>query len=215
MADLHKQVFIRHYAGILQSDGDAQLFGRALAFSDLPRRETRRLSVFEKSVIACILGLGDDASDAAIVMGSQYGTLATNTLDMLKGLLSDIPVSPTKFSLSVHNASVGLATQLSGNRMGYTAVAAGPASLDAAITESLARLADGAEKIVLSYSDCRLTHEYEPFNTLACDIHFACCLERGPSAEGVSLAQLIANDGPIRGQDFLDRLHLALEGARA
>jgi hypothetical protein len=215
MADLHKQVFIRHYAGMLQSDGDARLLGRALAFSDLPRRETRRLSVFEKSVIACILGLGDDASGAAIVMGSQYGTLSTNTLDMLKGLLSDIPVSPTKFSLSVHNASVGLATQLSGNRMGYTAVAAGPSSLDAAITESLARLADGADKIVLSYSDCRLTHEYEPFNKLACDVHIACCLERAADAESTPLSQLISGNGPTRGQDFLERLHLSQEGVRA
>ncbi|MCI4644116.1 MAG: beta-ketoacyl synthase chain length factor [Hyphomonadaceae bacterium] len=189
----NRPVRVHRIAAISNIGEKPEYRGSALALADLPRASTRRLSQFEKCVIACVMGLGDDLRGIPLVMASRYGTVASNTLHLLKELADGEPLSPTRFSLSVHNAAIGLASQLTKNTAGYTAISAGAHTLQALWTEALARLLDGVDKLIIVYADFRLQDEYSPFNTIAADCCFAAMisLEATESARPSRLGTLM------------------------
>lgn len=169
------------FAGVERAETGFRFLGDALTFDDLPKRETRRLSDQERGVISCVLGLVGDAAQVPMVLGSRYGTFA-HVVSLLKDIIGGEVVSPTRFSLSVHNAPVGIASQITGNHAGYTAVAAGRESLRACAMECLAQLSDGAGRLLLVFSDWRLPDEYAPFDEARDDIQFACMIEPAGTA---------------------------------
>ena len=174
---------IERYAGVL-GQGDAQeLIGGAITFKQLPSRQVRRLSAMEKGVIACLMGLGDDIKNTPIVFASRYGAML-HTLSLLKAIVEDETLSPTQFSLSVHNAAVGVASQLTQNRGGHTAVAAGDATLFAALIEAEALLESGNTQVIVLFSDHVLPGEYEEHAEDKNDIQFSLLLKREQSNAG-------------------------------
>lgn len=172
------------FAGLRRRNGDVEIVGDALAISDLPARKVRRFSDLEKGVIACVMGLGD-IGDATLVFASRYGAMG-NTLNLLKAIAEGETLSPTAFSLSVHNAAIGVASQMTSNRGAHTAVAAGPDTIAMALVECASRLHEGEERVVLVYTDCRLSGEYEPFNAYDDEIQFACVLSRAAGTDSTS-----------------------------
>ncbi|WP_300379141.1 beta-ketoacyl synthase chain length factor [Henriciella sp.] len=204
---VHRHLTVRRFSGILREDGDGKLFGYAADISSLPRRQVRRLTYFEKATAACLTGLGNNLGDTPVVLASRYGDIS-KTLELLKNVISGELLSPTSFSLSVHNAAIGTASQITANRAGHTAISAGEHTLNAALTECWMRLQENEDQVILTYAECRLRDEYAVFGPASSDIHFCLLLERYTD-ESLSARRLLADDGP------LDLFHAAEAGVKA
>ncbi len=91
----------------------------------LPANFRRRLSRVSKMALAvafrCLEEAGTDPAAVRSVFASRYGDVAT-TLGLLHDIVAGEPLSPTRFSLSVHNASSGLFTIAAKNHHPSTAV---------------------------------------------------------------------------------------------
>ncbi len=177
---MYGHLHVEKFSGLMRSDGEVSSFGALKPFGELPKRDVRRLSALERGVVACLMGLNESVEnglgDTPIVLASRYGAM-TNTLELLKLINQSETLSPTGFSLSVHNAAVGVGSQLTANRGGHTAIAAGERTLAEGLTESYARLKDGAGSIVLMMSDCHLQNEYAEFGDTTRDVQFALLLK--------------------------------------
>ena len=87
-----------------------------------------------------------------LVYASRHGALQ-RTLEMLVALTKDEPLSPTLFSLAVHNSTAGLFSIARGDRSATTAMAAGKDSLTMGLLEAAGMLADGAAHVLVMYAD--------------------------------------------------------------
>jgi len=199
---------ITAFSGIHRIGEEESFYGSALPFGELPKRAVRRLSKLEKGVASCLLGLGDGVGDTPVVYASRYGAIA-NSLELLKTIVGGEAPSPTSFSLSVHNAAIGAASQLATNKGGHTAIAAGPRSLIAGAVEAWCRLDEGADRIILMFSDCKLPGEYTDFSGEPGDVQFALVVTKGDET---------AEDSTVieAGERVAERLLLAIDaGARS
>ena len=88
------------------------------------------------------------ASDIPVVFASRHGECARSA-ELLDQLARHNPLSPTAFSLSVHNASAGLLSIARGDRSNNLALAAGASSIEHAAIEACGLLADGAAQVIL------------------------------------------------------------------
>jgi hypothetical protein len=122
----------------------------------------RRLGPLAKTLLhvagECAAGL----PGVRLVLASQHGELSY-TLAMLRSLAASEPVSPTLFSLSVHNAPAGIFSILRGDRAPSTAIAAGEETLGHALLEAYCQLDDGEEPVLMAYGDAPLPGEYRPY----------------------------------------------------
>src|SRR5262245_41561496 len=66
----------------------------------------RRLSRLSKMALACSHAAAGALPAMPIVFGSRYGEMGI-TLDLLTSLAQEESLSPTAFTLSVHNAAIG------------------------------------------------------------------------------------------------------------
>ena len=98
-----------------------------------------------------------------VVYASRHGALE-RTIELLENLAKDEPLSPTAFSLSVHNSTVGLFSITRRDRSPATAVAAGAETLPAALLEGIGLLADGAEAVLVVYVDTPPPPPYDVFD---------------------------------------------------
>src|SRR5690606_31495741 len=89
-------------------------------------------------------------------------------------LAADEPLSPTGFSLSVHNAIASLHSILQQDRANYLALAAGEATMEAACIEAAALLADGAHEVRVVAYDAPLPDAYAG-HAIEGDAPHACC----------------------------------------
>lgn len=129
--------------------------------------------------LACDVGFraADAAADMPIVFGSRYGDVQ-RSVDLLTALARHEPLSPTAFSLSVHNAIVGLFAMARADRANAIAIAAGDETVEAAALEACALLADGAERVLLVLADCPLPPIYTTFaDTVPAMLAWACVVE--------------------------------------
>jgi hypothetical protein len=100
-------------------------------------------------------------SSLPCVFASRHGVLE-RTLELLTALARDEALSPTSFSLSVHNSNAGLFSIARGDRAPATAVAAGRDSLGMSLLEGANLIAEGADKVLLCYVDANAPTTYEP-----------------------------------------------------
>ncbi|MGB0683251.1 MAG: beta-ketoacyl synthase chain length factor [Magnetovibrionaceae bacterium] len=127
---------------------------------DLPMSLRRRLSPAGKMALRVAYDVGCGKSDR-LVFSSRYGD-CNQTVAMLKDLATETPLSPARFSTSVHNAYAGLLSIASGNRQSHTAIAAGPASFCAGLTEAIClALDDPGLPVVLVQYDVPVAAFYE------------------------------------------------------
>jgi len=192
------------YSGVLRTEEEIAYFGHARALEALPAQKVRRLSELERGVIACLIDLPTSEADVPYVLASRYGAMA-HTLKILKDISGGQPLSPTAFALSVHNAVLGAASQITGNRGGHTAIAAGEMSVSAGYMECCARLAAGDPEVVLILSDFRLPGEYADFENAQADVQLACTLRLSEARPGLVASSLPA-PGPDCARQFLDLL---------
>jgi beta-ketoacyl synthase-like protein len=125
--------------------------------------------------------------DVPTVFSSRHGE-ASRSVDLLLDLAKGVPLSPTSFGLSVHNATGGLFSIARGDHASNTALSAGRSSVEHAVIEACGMLAEGEPAVLLVVYDCPLPTPYCVFQD--CDEQpFAWAwLMRSPADEVVSLA---------------------------
>jgi hypothetical protein len=160
------------FAAMLRGPGSEETFGAVAGEDVMPKALRRRMSVFDLGVARCVIGLAGQGVDEDIVFASRYGNMGV-TLDLLVLLAKNELLSPAKFSISVHNAAAGAASQILVNRAGHTAVAAGPRSLAAGLTEAWTRIRTGSPSVIFVYSDLPLMVPYDEFDEPGPGVHLA------------------------------------------
>lgn len=101
----------------------------------LLRRRCSRLSrmVLEVAFACCSR---EELGSVSTVFASRHGDTATNIL-LLECLARAQPISPTRFSHSVHNAPAGLLSIATGNRLASSSLAGGRGTFAAGFLEAL------------------------------------------------------------------------------
>lgn len=133
------------------------------ALAEMPAMQRRRLERLGRMALQVAWRCQRDAdAGLPLVFASRHGDIA-RTFDMLNGLALGEPLSPTHFGLSTHNAiaaQYSIARSLTGN---YLAVSASPEAAEAAVTEALALIADGAAEVLVVVYDGPTPADYAGF----------------------------------------------------
>ena len=138
---------------------------KAVAPGSVPKMLQRRLSPLAKAVF--------NSADKCIVTGEQIPTVFSSahgeickSLEMLNAIQAGEEVSPTAFSLSVHNAIAGLFSIVYANQQEITVIAPGQEGIAPAFMEGLGILQEGADAVLLVLYDEPIADFYpvSPFN---------------------------------------------------
>ncbi|HEX5314805.1 MAG TPA: beta-ketoacyl synthase chain length factor [Gammaproteobacteria bacterium] len=167
--------------------------------SFLPAMLRRRLERSGRMSLAVAAGaLGKDEKMATI-FASRHGPFH-RTMELLAALARDEPISPTLFSLGVHNSVAGLFSIARADRSTHTSVAAGAATLAAAFWEAAGQLAGGAPAVLIVYVSEPPPAMYQPY--IGAEeplLAFAAVLE--PARADVPAWRLRREDGIAMGED--------------
>lgn len=127
--------------------------------SFLPAMQRRRLSRMARMAFAVGWPLAEGLNDLPLVFVSRHGE-TPRTLEILKELAAEQPLSPTQFSLSVHNAVIGLWSIMRGETSEMTALAAAGDGLEHGVLEAAALLSEGAPAVLLILSEEEPPEDY-------------------------------------------------------
>ncbi|NBF01909.1 3-oxoacyl-ACP synthase [Pseudomonas sp. Fl5BN2] len=116
--------------------------------SFLPAMQRRRLSRLARMAFSVGWPLAEGLEQLPLVFISRHGE-TPRTFEILSDLAAEQPLSPTQFSLSVHNAVIGLWSIMRGETSEMTALAAGGDGLEHGLLEAAMLLADGAPHVLL------------------------------------------------------------------
>lgn len=128
----------------------------------MPAMLRRRAGFLGKMALEVAYQCLDGICDIPTVFCSRHGEVS-RALDLLNDLARGEALSPTAFSMSVHNATAGLLTIARQDHANHIALAAGAATIEHAVIEACGLLADGAPAVLLVASDCRLPELFLPF----------------------------------------------------
>lgn len=103
--------------------------------SVIPAMLRRRLSPLARAAMSVIMPLAQLHGPMPLVYVSRHGDLS-RTVDLLRDLAKGELLSPTAFSLSVHNATAGLYSIQQGLTKNITAISGGSCDLIPALLES-------------------------------------------------------------------------------
>lgn len=116
--------------------------------SFLPAMQRRRLSRLARMAFSVAWPLAEGHQGLPLVFVSRHGE-TPRTVDILSDLAANQPLSPTQFSLSVHNAIIGLWSIMRGETSEMTALAAAGDGLEHGMLEAAALLDEGASAVLL------------------------------------------------------------------
>jgi hypothetical protein len=114
----------------------------------LPALQRRRLSRLARMMFHVAWPLAEDHAALPLVFASRHGD-SPRTLALLNELARGESLSPTQFSLSVHNAIIGLWSIQRGDTSEMTALAAQGDGLEQGLLEALGLLGEGAPAVLL------------------------------------------------------------------
>lgn len=127
----------------------------------LPPLLRRRLDRHGRMALATAWPCTEGLPTVPSVFVSRHGSL-DRTLGLLTAVAAGDMLSPTDFSLSVHNSTVGLYSIARGDRAPATAMAAGADSLGMGMIEGANMIAAGAERVLVCYADDVVPEAYRP-----------------------------------------------------
>lgn len=127
----------------------------------LPMMQRRRLSPLAKSACAVAWQCQQMHGNLPTVFYSAHGE-SRYYLEMLKDMAANEPVSPTRFSLCVHNAVAGLFSIQTQNVLPYVALAGGPEGIAAAFIEAGGLLLEFPKVMLVCYEQA-LPPEYQAY----------------------------------------------------
>lgn len=127
----------------------------------VPLAQRRRLSSLTRIQLACAQQvLADDS--LPVIFATHHGELH-RTFQLLTELGQDEPLSPTHFSLSVHNAAAGLLSILRQDQAPANVVVGGDDCLVLGLLEAAALLGSGTDELVLVVGDQAVPEPYLVF----------------------------------------------------
>jgi hypothetical protein len=149
----------------------------------VPKALQRRLTPLAKAVFNAAEPCIEDDELMPVVFSSAQGEIC-KSLEMLKTIQAGEELSPTAFSLSVHNAIAGLFSIAYRNHQEITVIAPGQEGIAPAFIEALGMLNEGADEVLMILYDEPIADFYPiaPFNL---DTPFPCVLALRLSLSGV------------------------------
>jgi hypothetical protein len=153
----------------------------------VPNNLKRRLSPLAKTVFCAVSQCDNINGCIPAVFSSTHGELA-KSLDMIKLIEAGEDISPTAFSLSVHNAIAGLFSIVFGNTSEVTVLAPGEDGIASAFLEALGLLQEGTPEVLVVFYDEPLPEFYpaEPFQ-LSTDSSCAVALKVTKGGDGLAI----------------------------
>lgn len=139
--------------------------GNAAAPKCVPKTLQRRLTPLAKAVFNVSELCVGRGITPPVVFSSAHGEIC-KSLAMLKTIQAGEELSPTAFSLSVHNAIAGLFSIAYGNTQEITVLAPGQEGIAPAFIEALGMLHEGAGEVLMLLYDEPIADFYPiaPFN---------------------------------------------------
>jgi len=129
----------------------------------MPAMLRRRGSVPGKMALdAAFRCLAESTSGIPALFCSRHGE-CERSAELLSDLVRDNPISPTSFSLSVHNATGGLFSIARRDHSNSLAIAAGHSTIEHAVIEACGLLADDAPAVLLVAYDNYLPVIFKAF----------------------------------------------------
>ena len=149
-----------------------------LAF--LPTLKRRRLSESARLFFEAAWQLTEQEANLPVVYASLNGEI-NRSFALWYSLLTEGDVSPTSFSLSVHNALVGQWSEMRQVKNETTAITALKDNLETALLEAFLLLNDGQEKVLVVLVETPLSTEYnaQPIERLPLSYALAMVVEKG------------------------------------
>ncbi|UJD88151.1 beta-ketoacyl synthase chain length factor [Rahnella aquatilis] len=114
----------------------------------IPMMSARRMSIGSRFAVDSGLALLVNNNVDAAIFTSRHGELE-KTGRILHSLAGGEALSPTEFSMSVHNTAAGWLTIISKNPLPVTSLTAGKDSFHQGMLEAQAMLATGASRVML------------------------------------------------------------------
>ncbi|TDV66044.1 beta-ketoacyl synthase-like protein [Pseudomonas sp. LP_7_YM] len=130
--------------------------------SFLPAMQRRRLSRLARMAFSVGWPLAEGHEQLPLVYVSRHGE-TPRTFDILSDLAAEQPLSPTQFSLSVHNSVIGLWSIMRGETSEMTALAAAGDGLEHGVMEAASLLAEGANAVLLVIAEELPPTAYAPW----------------------------------------------------
>jgi hypothetical protein len=130
--------------------------------SVLPPMQRRRLSRLARMAFHVAWPLAEQHPQLPMVFTSRHGE-TPRTLAILSDLAHNEPLSPTQFSLSVHNAIIGLWSIQRGDTSEMTALAGEGDGLETAVLEACGLLQEGAPAVLLVVAEETPPELYRPY----------------------------------------------------
>lgn len=153
--------------------------------AEVPAMTRRRIDPLGRAALQAAWWAQGAAPTGPVVFASRWGEIA-RSVALLRQLSLGEPLSPTAFSLSVHNASSAVYSIARGDTANYAAVSAGPASAAAGVCEALGLLSDGAPQVLVVSVEAELPEPYQAFEQHPAPLRaWAALLE--PAERGLSL----------------------------
>lgn len=131
------------------------------SLSFLPPLKRRRLSHSARLFVNTVWNLTTEQTNIPVVYASTNGEITRN-FSLWNSLLKDGDLSPTSFSLSVHNALVGQWSELRQVTAETNAITAKSDNLEIALLEAYLLLQEGAEKVLVVVAESPLSEDYNP-----------------------------------------------------
>ncbi|WP_386698569.1 beta-ketoacyl synthase chain length factor [Lonepinella sp. MS14436] len=125
----------------------------------LPPLKRRRLSESARLFFSASWELTQNDPHLPVVYASQNSEM-NRSFALWQSLLTEGDISPTSFSLSVHNALIGQWSEMRQVKQECTAIAAQQDNLETALLEAYLMLNDGAEKVLVVVVETPLHDEY-------------------------------------------------------
>jgi hypothetical protein len=150
----------------------------------LPPMLRRRLDYRGRMALAAAAPCVEGIDSVKAVFGSRHGAL-NRTVAMLEDLARGEAVSPSAFSLAVHNGVAGLFSIARGDRGPATALAAGEDTLGVCLLEGAGMIAEGADNVLVVYAENAVPDVYREIVDV-------------PSTHPFAVALLLQADAPMR-----------------
>ena len=146
----------------------------APALSSMPSMLRRRLSRAGRMAAEVLYRLLGSRTQVPMIFASRHGEVARSA-ELLAELAGGTTLSPTVFSLSVHNAVGGIIGIARSDTAPVTALAAGADTIGAAFMEALAWLNEGETEVAVVLFEEPLPDIYQQFASAESAPH-ACAL---------------------------------------
>ena len=126
--------------------------------------QRRRLSDISKITLDVAFAVTENRPGIRSIFASRRGEVG-RMADLLHSICTDDDLSPTAFSMSVHNTASGLFSIQSGNKAPSTAIAAGHDTVVAGLIEACSLLAKGQKEVLLVVTEDQVPDVYRQFSS--------------------------------------------------